>query len=295
MNEGQMYIRIWGVRGSVPVPGPETVKYGGNTACLEVYNDEGDRIILDAGTGLRAYGMSLDFSKKHNVDIFISHPHWDHINGFLFFPFIFIPDNTITIYGHRTFDYTLEDIVRGQMQYAYFPVRMEELAAEIKTVEILEGQSFDKGHFHIKTAKLNHPVECLAYRIEYNGKLFVYLADNEPYYNVYEDDDTEMQRFVEDMNNKLIEFVKDADCVIADAQYLPSEFENKKGWGHSSTHHAVNMALKANVKHVLFFHHDPIRTDNDLDLIVQHYRNIVAGKGFNLKVDAAAEGSLIVL
>lgn len=290
-----MYIKIWGVRGSVPVSGADTIRYGGNTSCIEVYNDDGDRMVLDAGTGIRVFGMSLDPLGRHNIDIYISHPHWDHINGLLFLPFLFIPNNVITIHGPRTCELSLEEIVRGQMQYTYFPVSMDELAAELNTVEITKGQFFDKGHFHVKTIRLNHPVECLGYRIEYNKKSFVYLADNEPYYDVYGDGDPEIQRFVDSMNGRLVEFIRDADCVIADAQYLPSEYESKKGWGHSTTHHVVNMALKANVKHVLFSHHDPVRTDKELDTIVAYYRAIIAEKGFKLKIDAAAEGNIITL
>jgi ribonuclease BN (tRNA processing enzyme) len=292
---GNMYIKIWGVRGSLPVPGRSTVRYGGNTSCLEVYNDDGGRILLDAGTGIRSFGMSLDFSVKHNIDIFISHSHWDHINGLLFFPLIFMRGHTITVYGPRTYEYSLDEILRGQMQYSYFPVRMEELDSRLNAIELKENTPFDFAGFHISTLRLNHPVECLGYRIEYNGKAFIYLPDNEPYYNIYGNDDPDMDNFVKEMNSNVIKFAYNADCLIADAQYLPSEYEAKKGWGHSSTYHVVNMALKARIKHVLFSHHDPTRTDDEIDIIVKHYQDIVSKKGYGLMVDAAAEGSIIKL
>ena len=290
-----MYVKIWGVRGSVPVPGPSTIRYGGNTSCLEVYNDEGGRVILDAGTGIRALGTNLDFSKKHTIDILLSHSHWDHIHGLLFFPLIFMKGHTITVYGPRTYEYSLEEILRGQMRYTYFPIRMDELSSPLNAVELTEGKPFDISGFHINTISLNHPVKCFAYRIEHKGKVFVYLADNEPYYNIYGNDDPDINLFAEDMNRSLIKFVGNADCVIADAQYLPAEYPKKKGWGHSTTHQVVNMALKAKIKNIVFSHYDPTRTDDELDAIVKHYRSIVAQKGYSLKVDAAIEGSVIKL
>ncbi|MCL2026053.1 MAG: MBL fold metallo-hydrolase, partial [Leptospirales bacterium] len=155
-----MYVKIWGVRGSVPVPGISTVRYGGNTSCLEVYNDEGARIILDAGTGIRIFGMNLDLSRSHTLDIFLSHSHWDHINGLIFLPLIFMEGHTITVYGPRTYEYSLEEILRGQMQYTYFPIRMDELASPLNAIELKEGIPFDVSGFNINTISLNHPVIC---------------------------------------------------------------------------------------------------------------------------------------
>ena len=289
-----MYIKIWGVRGSVPVPGISTVRYGGNTSCLEVYNDDGGRMILDAGTGIRAFGTSLDFSRKYKIDIFLSHSHWDHINGLLFLPIIFMKGHTITVYGPRTRERSLAEILSGQMQYTYFPISMDELASPLKAVELKEGEPFDISGFHVNTISLNHPVKCFAYRIEHKGKVFVYLADNEPY-AINESNDPEVNLLAKEKNDNLIKFISNADCVIADAQYLPAEYTKKKGWGHSTTHHVVNMALKAKVKHAVFSHYDPLRTDDELDAIVKHYRSVIAQKGYSIKIDAAIEGNVIKL
>lgn len=290
---GNMHVKMWGVRGSIPVPGPDTVRYGGNTSCLELYSDEGDRLIFDAGTGIRNLGLSLDLSKSNSLYLFISHPHWDHISGLPFFPVIFIPGNSVTIFGPRTHEYSLEEILKGQMQYTYFPVRMAELSADINYMELKDGDFFNLGNLQISVAKLNHPVECLGYRVKYNDTVFVYLADNEPYYNIYNDDDPDTERLVRDMNLKVAEFVKGSNCLVADTQYLPSEYSAKKGWGHSTTTHVINMALKNKVAHLIFFHHDPLRSDDELDLIIEHYRKRVAEKGYSMKIDAAREGEVI--
>ncbi len=285
---GWLKVTFWGVRGSIPVPGPSTMRYGGNTSCLEIRSEDGDWIIFDAGTGLRVLGESLDLSKKHDISILISHPHWDHINGIPFFAPMYIPGNRVAIYGPGTVEMSLEEILSGQMKYSYFPVRTVELLSDISYRQI-EQDSFQIGNFRIESITLNHPVACLGYRVRYGGKTFVYLGDNEPYYNVYKDGDSEMTDFVGTLNERLVDFVRDADALVSDSQYLPSEYESKRGWGHSTTHHTVNMAVRAGVKKLFFFHHEPLRSDDDLDAIVEHYRALVAERGYRLEVQAAME------
>jgi phosphoribosyl 1,2-cyclic phosphodiesterase len=284
----ELTVTFWGVRGSIPVPGPDTMKYGGNTACLDLRSDAGDWIVFDAGTGLRVLGESLDLSKNYAVNLCISHPHWDHINGFPFFPVIYIPGNTVNIYGPGTFEKSLEEIIRGQMQYSYFPVRTDELRASINFYEIKNNQ-FTVGNFKVYTHLLNHPVTCYGYKVVYQDKVFVYLGDNEPYYNVYKDNDPEVIQFAKQMNEQLVEFVKGADVLVSDAQYIPAEYPKKTGWGHSTTHHVINLALKAKVKTLFLFHHEPLRKDKELDAIVTHYRNVLQKKGLSLELFAAAE------
>jgi phosphoribosyl 1,2-cyclic phosphodiesterase len=287
-----MWVKFWGVRGSIPVPGPTTVKYGGNTTCLEIGSSDGDRVVFDAGSGLRVMGESLDLSRKHTIHLMISHPHWDHINGFPFFTPIYIPGNIIHVYGPSTFELSIEEVINGQMKYTYFPVRTAELSAEMHFHELKE-EEFTVGNFSIKTQLLNHPVTCLGYRVAYRDMVFIYLGDNEPYYNVYKDEDPEVDAFAREMNNRLTEFVRGADILVADSQYIPAEYNMKRGWGHSTTHHVVNMALKAGVKHLVFNHHEPLRRDDELDLIVLHYRERVKAHGYSLMVDAAREGETL--
>ncbi len=283
-----LQVTFRGVRGSIPVPGPSTVKYGGNTACLELRSDDGDWIVFDAGTGIRELAGSLDLSKSHDIHLFISHPHWDHISGFPFFVPLFIPGNDVTVYGPGTFEKTLEEIMRGQMTYSYFPVRTEELQANIKFRELRE-EVITLGNFTIETITLNHPVTCLGYKVKYKDNIFIYLGDNEPYYNVYNDNDPEVIAIANNMNKRLVDFVTGTDTLVTDAQYIPSEYESHKGWGHSTTHDVVNMAIKANIKKVFFFHHDPMRKDKDIDFIVDHFQKIVKDKGYDIEIYGAME------
>ncbi len=287
---GELQVRFWGVRGSIPVPGPATVKYGGNTSCIELVSGEPERIVFDAGTGLRVLGDSLDLSKKQNIHILISHPHWDHINGFPFFTPIYIPGNRITVYGPSTFELTMEEVINGQMKYSYFPVRTAELSADLSFREVGAGE-FSVGNFHVKAHQLNHPVTCMGYRVSYNGKQFAYLGDNERYYNVYNDDDPEVTQVTAEMNERLVEFVKGVDTLVSDSQYTPAEYPSHQGWGHSTTHDVVNLAIRAEVKKLFFFHHDPLRTDEELDFLVKHYNERVRARGYGLVIDAAREGA----
>lgn len=283
------HIRFWGTRGSIPVPGPNTVRYGGNTSCFEMKKGE-DRLVFDAGSGIRAFASSVDLSQKTVLHLFITHPHWDHINGLPLCPVIFIPGNEIHVYGPRTHELSLQDIISGQMSYTYFPVRIAELKATFTYHELSDGDDLDVGPFHISTHKLNHPVECLGYRVTDGSGTIVYLGDNEPYYNIYGDDDPQVLETIAKLNKGLTEFVRDADVLVTDAQYTPEEYRTKVGWGHSSTHHVVNMALKANVRKLYFNHHDPMRTDDDLDAILAHYRKKLRDKGYAMALDATREG-----
>jgi len=289
---GELYVRFWGVRGSIPVPGEQTIRYGGNTSCFELFTEDNDRLIFDFGTGVYPFGISLDLSKNHEADFLLSHPHWDHINGLPLLPLIFIPGNRINIYGPATHEMSLKEIITGQMRYTYFPVRIEELHSEFTYNEIRDGDAFSIRDFSIRAKKLNHPVDCLGYRVEYGGRTFVYLGDNEPYYNVYNDSDPDVETMIERLNQGLVDFVSGADLLIADSQYLPSEYGSKKGFGHSTTHHVINLAVKAGVKHVYFNHHDPGRTDDMIDRIIVNYRKVAAKKGLDLLIDATAEGAV---
>ena len=163
-----------------------------------------------------------------------------------------------------------------------------ELSADLRFRELRE-EEIRVGNYTVRTQMLNHPVTCLGYRVTYKGRVFIYLGDNEPYYNVFNDSDPETEAVALQMNERLVEFVRGADTLVADSQYVPAEYGSHKGWGHSHTHHVVNLALKAKVKHLFFFHHEPLRTDAELDRLVDHYRNKMIEKGFSLEIDAARE------
>ena len=301
--------RLWGVRGSIPCPGPTTVKYGGNTACIELrFNDR--LIIIDAGTGIRGlanYLMQNDLPKGPiDTSLFLTHTHWDHIMGFPFFIPIFIPGTKLKVYGPVTFeDEGLEEIVGGQLTYRYFPVKHSELSANI-SYHALKEMSLDLGGgLQVRTKYLNHPILCLGYRFEFEGRSFCTLYDTEPFRNVFptdpEDPDydpiaaREGEKAAKEENEKILKFIYGADVVIYDSQYTYKEYtQGKYGWGHSYFEFVINAAAKADIKKVLFFHHDPMRTDEKLDELLAGYRAKIKDKT-NLEIDIAREGMEIVL
>ena len=283
-----MKIKLWGVRGSIPCPGPETKKYGGNTACLEVrFEGVNRRIIIDAGSGIRELGNSLMAETRTQgpikADLILTHTHWDHIMGFPFFTPIYIPTTRLKIYGPTTYEEeSLEDIVGGQLSYRYFPVRRTELTSNIEYHHLKEGD-YDFGDgISVTTKYLNHPVLCLGYRIEHRGKVFCTAYDTEPFQNLFSTDPDdpgydeamaqEGQAVALEENRRVEQFFHGADLLVHDSQYTQVEYEtNRVGWGHSSFELATSAAKRAQIKKMALFHHDPERTDDQLDQLAEIY------------------------
>ncbi len=282
-----MQIKFWGVRGSIPCPGTNTVRYGGNTPCIEIHFPEINRlIIIDAGSGLRELGNDL-MTRQQPVEahLFLTHTHWDHIMGFPFFVPAYIPGTHIRVYGPVTYEEdTLEKVVGGQMTYRYFPIREAELAANIQYFSLKE-EVLDLGDgIIVKTKYLNHPVLCLGYRIEYQGKVFCTAYDTEAFRNVfitdpddpdYDEDMAKEGDLVAREQNAMIEqFYEGADLLVHDSQYTQEEYEQKYiGWGHGYVEYVCQAARKKQVKKLALFHHDPLRTDEQLDELTEKFCN----------------------
>jgi len=271
-----MNFKFWGVRGSIACPGPDTVHYGGNTACIELRFDEVDRlIIIDAGSGIRMLGHEMTQTrtpgKPIRADIFITHTHWDHIMGFPFFDPIYLPETHLNIYGPVTYEEEpLERVIGDQLSYRYFPVLHSDLAAELKYYQIGEGEIDLGDGIILKTKYLNHTLLCLGYRFEYKGKSFCTAFDNEPFRNLFSKDSDpdlfdEGETVAQQENARIVDFYRGADVLVFDAQYTQEEFlTSKQGWGHSFFEHAIDTAKSACVKDLYLFHHDPLRTDDEL-------------------------------
>jgi phosphoribosyl 1,2-cyclic phosphodiesterase len=299
-------IRFWGVRGSIPCPGPATVRYGGNTACLELrFGEENRLVIIDAGSGIRELGNFLlknDLPKGPiRAKVYLTHTHWDHIMGFPFFTPIYIPGSELEIYGPVTYEEdTLDKVVGDQLRYRYFPVRQSELAAKISYYNLKEGTYDLGGGLSLTTKYLNHPILVLGYRFEYQGRVLCTAYDTEPFRNVFAmnpgapDYDEEAVREGEmaarEENEKVLRFLQGSDLLVHDAQYTHREYlSSKLGWGHSSFEYAVNSAHKAGVRRLVFFHHDILRSDAELDELEGRFRGRIQGRS-DLEILTAREG-----
>ncbi|MGH7952599.1 MAG: MBL fold metallo-hydrolase [Limisphaerales bacterium] len=270
------------MRGSIATPGASTVRYGGNTSCIE-YRSGDEIIILDAGTGLRGLGQSLVAEFKNhplNLTLLLTHTHWDHIQGLPFFAPIYNSKCRLRILGCEGARDGLVAALTGQMESTYFPVPFAKLPSNIEIEELTEF-NFDIGHVLVRAQPANHPGVCVGYRLLTPDGLICFFPDTEPR---ADGDDREM-----------IEFVRDADALILDSQYDRAEYKKHTGWGHGCVDDSVALALKANVRQLYLFHHDPDHDDQRLDDFVKHARALAAKQKSNLKVDAAREGTTIQL
>lgn len=265
-----MKVRFWGVRGSIASPGPSTVRYGGNTTCIEIRTDNNELIILDAGTGIFPLSQTLLAELPVTANVFISHSHWDHIQGLPFFIPNFIPGNTLRLHG--AFDPVsgkgVEQVMAVQLQYSYFPVREAEMKARMEYITLTPEQSIQIGSATVTPFLMNHPVIDFGYRIEANGKSVFFTGDHEPPLNIYEPGDesyADYQGFVDEKTDSILRAMHGVDVLIADSSYTQAEYPAKKGWGHGTFNSSIAYAKAAGVKMLLCTHHEPTRSDDALE------------------------------
>ena len=285
--EAPSTVRFWGTRGSIPTPGPHTTKYGGNTACITVAGREGRLLILDAGSGLRPLGheMMTRRNRPLTADILITHTHWDHIQGLPFFKPLSASGNAFHVYGAAQAGIALEQILRRQMDPMVFPIPLEAFAASIEVKEIAEGP-LELADFHVLSFRLRHPGTTLGFRVSptSSGRELAYVTDNElgtgGSYPV-----------TADWRVRLVEFLQGTDTLIHDAMYSDQIIHSRGGWGHSTPRQAVDLAVEAECKRLLLFHHEPEHGDDALDAMLADTREYARKVSPRLVVDAAAEGT----
>jgi phosphoribosyl 1,2-cyclic phosphodiesterase len=269
-----MKFKFWGVRGSIPSPGDKTLKYGGNTTCIEIRTDENDLIVLDAGSGIFQLAQTLFPELPMTIHLFFTHTHWDHIQGLPFFIPHFIPGNTLRIHGayDPVGQKSIREVLAVQMSYSYFPVREAELKAELIYNTLKERQIVQIGETKISNILMNHPVLNFGYRVDCHGKSLFFTGDHEQLYNIYDPEDgdyEEYEQFMNEKNRAIIDFMSGVDVLIADTSYTLEEYPAKKGWGHSTFDANIQMAREAGVKKLYFTHHEPTRSDADLERVFQ--------------------------
>lgn len=289
-------MKFWGVRGSIPTPGPTTLHYGGNTSCIEI-RAAGQIIILDAGTGLRLLGRELmaEFGERPlDLTLLLTHTHWDHIQGLPFFLPVYQPNNRLRILGYEGARLGLETVLKSQMESPFFPIGLKEVPANIR-IEELKDWDFDLGQVSVSACNACHPGKCVGYRLSVAGRAMAFFPDNElrrsPPGAAAAASPGSPSR---DGQQDLVEFVRGVDVLVMDAQYDADEYERHVGWGHGCVDEVVALALEAQAKRLYLFHHDPNHDDAKISEMVVHARTLAARKG-ELQVEAAREGSTVQL
>ncbi|MEO6443777.1 MAG: MBL fold metallo-hydrolase [Gemmatimonadaceae bacterium] len=288
-----MRVRFWGTRGSCPSPGPGTLRYGGNTTCVEVRTDDDQLVILDAGTGIRELGRSLIAASEGRPiqgDVFFSHAHWDHIQGLPFFTPAFQAGNHFTLWGSPSLERSLDVVLRQQMSPVVFPVAFDQLKARMEVNELADHRHTGRG-YEMRAINVRHPGSALGFRIAAGGdeaRSLVFIPDNE----LDRDGD---HADAASSRQSLVDFARGARILIHDAMYTGTEYMQHRGWGHSSYRDAVDFAIAAEVETLVLFHHEPDRSDASLDEMLGLCHAMVSERGGSVRVIAAHEGMELAL
>ena len=261
-----MRAKIWGCRGSLAAPGPETVRYGGNTSCLEVRTTDERLFVIDAGTGIRGLGLALGNNRPERIDLLLTHLHLDHIEGLGFFGPIWEKDCEVHIWGPASGGHSLRDRVATYFSPPLFPVHLDRIPAQLIFHDVPE-EEWELGSLRLRAQPVNHPGPTVGYRLEENGKVLSYISDHEPALGV--DLETVSPDWISGYS-----LAERADVLFHDAQYTEDEYPERVGWGHSSVAHTVTFALIAKVRRLLMFHHDPLHSDAQLESMLVRAREL---------------------
>ncbi len=296
-----MRLKFWGVRGSIPSPGEATMRYGGNTTCIEIRTDASELIILDGGTGIFPLSQTLLGELPVTAHIFNTHSHWDHVQGLPFFIPNFIPGNSVRLYG--AFDPISgegpERIMNVQMQYSYFPVREAELKCHFEYHALQPNEVVSIGTATTVTPiLLNHPVINLGYRVDSNGTSIFFTGDHEPHFNIYEPGDDgydEYQGLIEYQRQSIIGAIRGVDVIVADSAYTREEYPSRKGWGHGTFDSSIQLAKDAAARILYCTHHEPARSDDELERVFAEAVSRHAAEAGEIEILLAREGDGVVI
>jgi phosphoribosyl 1,2-cyclic phosphodiesterase len=253
-------IKFWGTRGTRPTPGRKTLRYGGNTTCVEVRDKENNLLIIDSGSGIAELGNGFSATDPLQAHLLITHTHLDHIQGFPFFLPAFVPGTHLTIVGPAGSAKSLQAAFADQMDPAYFPIRLSHMPAEMEFIERNPGETFEVGALRITPHLLMHPIPTFGYRIDEGSSRFCFATDNEIAMFANQENGT-----LKDLAN----WSRDADLLVHDAQYSTEEYKTHAGFGHSTYEEALSLAEQAGVKQLAFFHHDPVHSDTEVDALIE--------------------------
>lgn len=290
-----MRVRFWGTRGSIPKAGPSTLRYGGNTSCVEVRADDGTLVVLDAGSGIHEFGLTLmrNGEGARRGHLLIGHTHWDHIQGFPFFAPLFSPEGQWDVFAPGGRGHQIEKSLHVLMSYEHHPIALDSLEAQVCFQDLVEGE-FQVGSIRVITQYLHHPTLTLGYRLEVDGQVLVYATDYEPH-SLHPMRGRPGAQPIHREDQRHVRFLGDADLVIHDAQYTLDQFPAREGWGHSPAERVVDYALSAGVRRLALFHHDPEHDDDTVDAIAVRAAEWAAKGVQPLEVFAAAEGQTLEL